>query len=196
MERGACLRMGVGARVTRRREDVRAMLVEGGGQGRRGSAFLAAQGLDDLADVADLGDLEAEVLADLDGFADGDGFVVDEQLEGLVAALGELDDGASAQAHDLGEGEIPLGKLDNDGDLEAQDALKLDLRGGRGARLGLGLQKGHGSCAVRTGLLLSSNLIIGTGGVTATAIDGGAMPARGNRASEGQGGRTRRRGRR
>ena len=36
-----------------------------------------AQRADDLFYIADLGDFEAEILADLDGIAKADGFVVD-----------------------------------------------------------------------------------------------------------------------
>src|SRR3954470_20016830 len=93
---------------------------------------LATQGANDFADVADLVDLEAEVFADLDGVAEADGFVVDQEFEGLVIGLEELDDRAGAEAHDLGERELALGELDDDGDLHVEDALEVVSGGGGG----------------------------------------------------------------
>ena len=43
------------------------------------SSFLPCR-RDQLLDVADLGDAEAEVFPDFDSFADADGLVVDQQL--------------------------------------------------------------------------------------------------------------------
>ena len=105
----------------------------------RGSAFLVAERADDLLDVADLGDSEAEVLTDFDGLADANGFVVHEQVEGLVVALLELDDGARAEAHDLRKGHGAFGELDDDGDFELEDATEIAGSGllRRGGSLGL-----------------------------------------------------------
>src|SRR5687768_3801252 len=92
----------------------------------------AAQGADDFLHVAGLVDLQAEVFADLDGVAEADGFVVDQELEGLVAGLDELDDRAWAEAHDLGGGQLALGELDDDGDGQLHDPPELGGGGGGG----------------------------------------------------------------
>jgi len=52
------------------------------------------QGGDELFDIADLFDAEAEVFADFYGFAYAYGFVVISSCRGLVAAFYEFYDGA------------------------------------------------------------------------------------------------------
>jgi len=47
----------------------------------------AAERGDELFDVADLGDAEAEILADFHGLADADWFVVDQEFEGFFTAF-------------------------------------------------------------------------------------------------------------
>jgi hypothetical protein len=59
-------------------------------------------------------------------------------LERLVAALGELDDRARAEPHHFAQHQLALGELDDDGHLQAQDALELTA-----ARAG-------GGCALRS----------------------------------------------
>jgi hypothetical protein len=105
-------------------------------------ALLAAEGFDDLFGIADLADAKAEVLADFDSFAQGDDFVIHEEFERLIAAFGEFDDGAGAEPHDFAAIHFSLGKADDEGDAEAEDAVEFALMGRRKRRF-WGLQQGH-----------------------------------------------------
>jgi hypothetical protein len=102
-----------GRRRRRRRYSWGETALEGGATG----GALLAEGVDDVAGVADLGDAQAEVLADFYGVAGADAAVVDEEFEGLLGAFGELDDGSDADAHDFLERDFPLGEADDDRDL-------------------------------------------------------------------------------
>ena len=102
-----------------------------------------AQGTDDLMDVSDLGDAQAEIFADFDGFADADCFVVDQQFQGLIAAFEEFDDRSGAQAHNLGQGQLALGEAHDHRDLKAKDPLQFVLRRAGGCAFSFGVENGH-----------------------------------------------------
>jgi hypothetical protein len=89
-----------------------------------------AEGFDDLASIADLPDSQAEILADFYGVAKGDNFVIDEKFEGLLAAFGEFDDGAGAEAHDFMAIHFSLCETDDERDLEAEDSVEFAGAGG------------------------------------------------------------------
>ena len=57
--------------------------------------------------------------------AAADGFVVDEEFEFVVGGFVEFDDGADGEAHDLADVHAALAELDDDGDLDGEEAAEL-----------------------------------------------------------------------
>ena len=98
-----------------------------------------AQRANHLFYVADLGDFEAEVLAHLNGIAEADGFVVDHQLEGFIAAFRELDDRAGAEAQHFGKTQSAFGELDDHRHFQMQNPPKLVRSGRCGYGVAIGL---------------------------------------------------------
>lgn len=100
---------------------------------------LAAERADDLPHITYLAYAQAEVLADLDRFAERDGLVVDKELQRLVAGLGELDYRPHAESQNLSERQFALGEPHYQRHLQPHYPIQLSAgeRGGRRFRAGL-----------------------------------------------------------
>jgi hypothetical protein len=85
---------------------------------------LAAEGLDDLLGVADLLDAQSKILADFDGLAQGDDFVVHQEFQRAIAAFEKLDDGPRSKAHDFAAMHFSFGQADDQRNLQAEDSIE------------------------------------------------------------------------
>ena len=103
--------------------------------GGAGGWLNAGHGSDAFALIADVCDLDTEVLAEFDGVAVADLSVVDEEVEFFVGGLGEFDDHAGDEGDDIADGHAAFAEADDDGDFEGEDLIG----SGHGFGLGFGL---------------------------------------------------------
>src|SRR6185369_15130338 len=100
---------------------------------------LSTERTNNFLHIADLGDFQSKIFTDFHCIAHSDRFVVDQQLQRLVAAFGEFDDRAGAQAHHFAEGELRSASLTMTG----TSSWRMRRRSGCAAALG-GLAAGGG----------------------------------------------------